>query len=218
MMLLRVALLLGLIALEPEHARAGRFGGEGILLVAGDAADAEALGVDVAALAVAVDHGVDGLLVALEEATCSGFLPDEELWAGPWSPHVAVAGDEEHLIDGAALVDGLAFLLQAVAGEAVLRVEIERLGGDRDLGGGRRARSVAISVLRSRPLPYFFFRFSYQPMAYCVRLLEVLLASRSMSFSSASDLLVGLEGVELGDALDFDLGEAGRCPPRSRRA
>ncbi len=83
---------------EPENLGLVGPGGDVVLLVAGDGGDIEAFGVMGGALAVTVNHVVDGALVsAVEHARIQEVLPEEGLLAHLGDAVFSIPADHDNL-------------------------------------------------------------------------------------------------------------------------
>lgn len=204
---LGVAFGLGGVFLEVEDAGAGGALGDGVGFVAGDAPHAEAFGVGAAGAAVAVDDGVDGFVVFFEELEKEGVFTDEEFRDDFGDSDVAFRGEVDDVVEGGALEEGLAFAFQAVAGEAVLGVEVEGLVGHDDLRGGDAVEGGDFGAA-FLAWAVGFFEALEMGDGEAGELLQMAFDFGDVFFESG-DVFVSLEGVELGDAFDADLGEAG---------
>ena len=128
---------------EVEHFGATGSLGEEVFAVAGDGGDAEAFDHDVAVgAAVAVDHVVDGALVALAEDGDEEYLgavlrADEAFFLHFGDDEGAVAAEGDDVVEARAFAGHFdAFLaLEAPAGEAGGVVDVELLVGEGDGGG-----------------------------------------------------------------------------------
>ena len=113
--------------------------GDVVLLVAGDASHREALGVVHAALAVAVDHVVDGALVAtVEHVHIEEVLAEEGLVLHLGDAVLAVAADHYDFAHVGAVADVLAAVvaLETYSHEALFQVGGELCVVVHHLGGG----------------------------------------------------------------------------------
>lgn len=131
--ILGVTLCFGSVFLEIEDAGAGSALGDGIGLVARDAAHAEALGVGAASATIPVDDGIDGLVVFLEELKMEGVFADKEFGDDFGDGHIAFRRKVDDVVKRGALEEGLALAFQAVARETVFGVEVEGFVGHDDL-------------------------------------------------------------------------------------
>ncbi len=94
------AFLVGFVDGEVEDSGAGFAFGEEVFLVAGDAADGEAFGEDGSVATVAVDHGVDEVLIFAEEGDAHGFLADEDFFGDADDADFAVLGEGDDVVEG----------------------------------------------------------------------------------------------------------------------
>lgn len=132
---------------------------------------------------------------------------DEEFGDDFGDGDVAFGGEVDDVVERGALEEGLAFAFQAVAGEAVLGVEIECLIGHDDLGGGDAVEGGDFGAAFLAGAVGFFEALEMGD-GVAGELLELAFDFGDVFFERG-DVFVGFEGVELGDAFDADLGEAG---------
>ena len=201
---LGVAFLFGLVAGKEEHHAAWRAFGDGVGFVARDPTNAEAFGQDGTVFAVPIDQGINGFFVLFEEVDIERVFTDMQLGRDLGDGHTALFGEEKNVIQIGAFADGLAFLLEASAGKAFLRVEIENFIGDDDLRGSNSVKAADdSSALTARAIGFL------EPLEMsdgeAGELLEVFLNCLDVFFQAAN-VFVGFEAVELGDALDLDFG------------
>lgn len=198
----------GPVGVGAEVVDLGAFGafGEIVDFVAGDPADHEALGEGIAPSTVAVDHVVDGFLVALfPDGDVQDVLAHEDLVGDAGDAEGAVGAEADHVVEGGALAEQFV-LLEAETDEAIFAVDVEFFGRQGDVGSldGLEAVDHGAALV-----------------ALAVLLLDVLevgdrvLGQRAeMALGGPNvllgllDFLVRLEGIVLGNALDANLGEA----------
>ena len=200
-----VRVLLGIVFGEPQNACSGGSTGEVVELLAGYALDAESFHHHASTASIAVDHVVDLRLLAVEDRDVEVVFSNKNFLGDLHDAHRAVARKGDDVIHPRAFADGFV-ALHAIAGEAFLAVDVESVVRDDDLfridaveGGELGAALAALSVALLD---------SFIPLdGVGGEALEVLFRLGDLVLESA-EVFVGLEGVELGDALDTDFGEA----------
>ena len=199
---------------EVEDARSLRAAGERVFLVPGETAYAEALGVHGAVPSVPVDQVEHGVIILLDDGNIKGVFTGEEFVLNPHDLEHARAVDDQHVVQRGAFADGVS-LLDAVPGEAFF-VNIQRFIGHGHLGavhgaegGDFRFPGIGCAVLLAQGFKPADGEFG--------ELAEILLRLFNVRFK-LPDVLVRLERVKLGDALDFNFRQPHQVVPGDGRA
>ncbi len=191
---------------EVLHLRTRGTSREVILLVACDARYREPLHVVGALRSVLIDQVVDGALVVLLPYTdMEEVLADEFLIRHFGDDHGAIGAEHDDIVDLAALVHELE-VAQAPTHEALRTVHIEfavrygHFGGHNGIERAQLGLALAAGAELLLQLLEVVHGVVHQVVQLVLHTGQVVL--------QATDMLIGLERVELADTLDADLGEA----------
>ena len=203
----------GIVNDEEEHAGAGVGLEQIVFLVASAPADLELLGVETARLAVPIDHVVDFSFVPTKDGDAQWTLADEHLVGDLHHLHHAVPAYYYDVVESRAFLDSLV-LLEGIARETVLAIEVEGFIGDDNLGGNDTVEGDKFAVLvagdfgASLPsLAVLFLELAEVADGILGELGKVFLDFLDLVLDGL-DLLVGPKGIVLGDALDSDFKQA----------
>ena len=174
--------------------------GDVVLLVAGDARHREALGIVDAARAVAVDHVVDGALVAaVEHVHVEQVLAEEGLVFHLGYAVLAVAADHDYLAEVGAVADVLAAVvaLETYSHEALFQVGGELGVVVHHLGGGDGLEAGELGETRE-VLAVLFLEALEPGYGVVGDSVDIVLHLGHFGFDAEYLLVVGL-GVETGN-------------------
>ena len=191
---------------EVADARALGAAGDVVFAVAGDGGHAEALDVVVAFRTVTVDAVVDGaLVVLLVDAQPQHVLAHEELVGHAHNLELAVAVEDDDVVDVRAVADELV-LLQTRADEAVGAVDVQLLVGLDHLRG---FDGVEVAYLRQAGVLLAVLLLQEQePLRRHLHKVGQVALYLLYLGTDAGHQLVGLVFVELQNALHLDFQKA----------
>lgn len=193
------------IGSEPEDLAGGVTLSEVVLLIARDAGDVETLDHSDARLAVGVDHVVgSALIILLKDVEVDDILTYKGFIGNLGDDHPAVLAEDNDEVEVGA-IESEFILLETGANEALLSVVIKLGIGNGDCGSlnglegaDLRLALAALAVLLQEILVV--------PDGIISEVLDIV-RHLLHSLLYSLDMLVGLEGIELRDALNADLGE-----------
>ena len=199
------------VGTEPEDLTSRSPLGDRIHLVPGHGGDVEALHKrppTAGLLAVAVDQVVRGALIAsLPDAHVENVLAKEGLGRHLGHLHRAILPEDDDVGDVRAVTDVLPFSPRHVdAHEALLEVGVEFVVGDGHLGAVDGAEGLEHGFALP-PLAELLLQLAVPLHRVVGEVGQVVLDLVDLHLE-VGDALIGLLGVELGDALDPDLGQA----------